>query len=52
MGNQAGKTKDIGFQFGIRKNGLKIWLGNLKSELEMKKEFENQKLGKYVNCSN
>jgi len=54
----TGKTKDVGFQFGIRKtipvltekawnflfseNGLKIWLGNLKSELESKKEFETE----------
>ncbi len=44
MKNSVGKTKDVGFQFGIRKtipvstekvlnfllwdNGLKIWLGN------------------------
>jgi uncharacterized protein YndB with AHSA1/START domain len=53
-----GQTKNVGFQFGIRKtipvstekvwdflfseNGLKIWLGKLKSELELKKEFETQ----------
>jgi len=59
MEKQVGKTKDAGFQFGIRKtitvstekvwdflfseNGLKIWLGNLKSELELKKEFETEK---------
>ena len=58
MENQVGKTKDVGFQFGIRKtfsvssekvwdflfseNGLKIWLGNLKNELEIKKEFETE----------
>jgi len=58
MENQVGKTKDVGFQFGIRKtipvstekvwdflfseNGLKIWLGNLKSELELKKKFETK----------
>ncbi len=51
-----GQTNDVGFQFGIRKtiifstekvwgflfseNGLKIWLGNLRNELELKKEFE------------
>ncbi|MGM8363327.1 SRPBCC domain-containing protein, partial [Flavobacterium sp. ARAG 55.4] len=48
----------VGFQFGIRKtfsvssekvwdflfseNGLRIWLGNLKNELEIKKEFETE----------
>jgi len=58
MENQVGKTKDVGFQFGIRKtfsvstekvwdflfseNGLKIWLGKLKSELEIKKEYETE----------
>ncbi len=58
MENQLGKTKDVGFQFGIRKtfpvssekvwdflfseNGLKIWLGNLKNELEIKKEYETE----------
>jgi len=58
MKNQVGKTKDVGFQFGIRKtipvstekvwdflfseDGLKIWLENLKSELELKKEFETE----------
>ncbi len=58
MGNQIGKTKDVGFQFGIRRtihvstekvwdflfssNGLKIWLGKLMNELELKKEFETE----------
>jgi len=58
MESQVGKTKDVGFQYGIRKtipvstekvwdflfseNGLKIWLGDLKSELELKKEFETE----------
>lgn len=58
MKQKKGQTKDIGFQFGIRKtipvstekvwdflfseNGLKLWLGNLKNELELKKEFETQ----------
>ena len=53
-----GKTKDVGFQFGIRKtipvstekvwdflfsdNGLKIWLGKLNTELELKKEFKTE----------
>ncbi len=58
MKNKIGKTKDVGFQFGIRKtipvstekvwdflfseNGLKIWLGKLNTELELKKEFETE----------
>ncbi len=58
MYNQIGKTKDVGFQFGIRKtipvstekvwdflfseNGLKIWLGKLNTELRLKKEFETE----------
>ena len=58
MENQVGKTKDLGFQFGIRKtipvstekiwdflfseNGLKIWLGKLNTELELKKEFKTE----------
>lgn len=58
MENQVGQTKDGGFQFGIRKtfsvstekvwnflfseNGLKIWLGILKSELEIKKAYETE----------
>ena len=58
MGNQVGKTKDVGFQFGIRKTipvsaekvwdflfsekGLKIWLGKLNTELELKKEFNTE----------
>ncbi len=58
MKKQIGKTKDVGFQFGIRKttaisvenmwdflfskNGLKIWLGKLNNELELKKEFETE----------
>ncbi|HHH50369.1 MAG TPA: ATPase [Saprospiraceae bacterium] len=53
-----GKTKDVGFQFGIRKTipvstekvwdflfskkGLNIWLGKLNTELELKKEFETE----------
>ena len=53
-----GKTKDVGFQFGVRKtmplsakkvwdflfseNGLKIWLGKLNTDLELKKEFETE----------
>lgn len=55
MNNEVGKTKDAGFQFGVRKTfnlpseqawnflfsdaGLKIWLGNLTSGLQQKKEF-------------
>ena len=58
METQIGKTKDVGFQFGIRrtisvssekvwdflfsKKGLKIWLGNFNDELELKKELKNQ----------
>ncbi len=58
MEKQIGKTKDVGFQFGIRKtfsvstervwdflfskNGVNIWLGKLKSELEIKKEYETE----------
>ena len=58
MENQVGKTKDVGFQFGIRKtipvstekvwdfllseNGLRIWLGKLNTELELNKEFETK----------
>ena len=58
MKNQVGKTKDVGFQFGIRKtipvsnekvwdflfsdSGLKIWLGKLNNKLELKKEFETE----------
>ena len=56
MENQVGKTEDVGFQFGIRKtfsvstekawdflfseNGVNIWLGKLKNELEIKKGYE------------
>ena len=58
MKNQVGKTKDVGFQFGIRKtmpvstekvwdflfseSGLKIWLGKLNNELELKSKFETE----------
>ena len=58
MEKQLGQTKDAGFQLGIRKTfpvstekvwdflfskrGLKIWLGNLKNELEIKKEYETE----------
>lgn len=53
MTENIGHTKDVGFQFGIRKtisvptekvldflfseNGLNIWLGKLKNDLELKK---------------
>lgn len=59
MKKQIGKTKDAGFQFGIRKTyplasddmwnflfsekGLKIWLGKLDRELELKKAFKTEK---------
>ena len=55
MEKQIGKTKDAGFQFGIRKTipisaekawdflisnkGLNVWLGSLSNELEIDKEF-------------
>ena len=58
MENQIGKTKDTGFQFGIRKtipvsadkvwsflfsdSGLDIWLGKLKTDLELEKEFSTK----------
>jgi uncharacterized protein YndB with AHSA1/START domain len=58
MEKQIGRTKDVGFQFGIRKTfavsiekvwdflfsekGLKIWLGNLNNELEIEKEYETE----------
>jgi len=56
MEKQVGQTKDVGFQFGIRKTvpisaelawnflfsakGLETWLGKLNHELELKKEYE------------
>lgn len=56
--NQVGKTKDVGFQFGIRKtipvstekiwdflfseNGLNIWLGKLNSVLELRTKFKTK----------
>ncbi len=52
MANQVGKTKDVGFQFGLQKTfavsqkqvwdfmfsgkGLKIWLGELETDFEPK----------------
>lgn len=55
MEKQVGQTKDVGFQFGIRRTftipsdqmwdflfsqrGLNIWLGELATEFELKKEF-------------
>ncbi len=60
MEKQIGKTKDVGFQFGIRKtyplssdkmwnflfseNGLKLWLGQLQTVLELKKDFKTEKV--------
>jgi hypothetical protein len=54
----VGKTKDAGFQFGLRKTfpvseqkardfmfsdaGLKIWLGYLEKSLELKKEYRTK----------
>lgn len=58
MEKQVGQTKDVGFQFGLRKtfpvsieemwdflfsdNGLNIWLGKLKTEFELKEHFETE----------
>ncbi|MEO1214083.1 MAG: SRPBCC domain-containing protein [Bacteroidota bacterium] len=58
MKKQIGQTKDVGFQFGIRKTisgstediwdylfspkGLKIWLGELETEFELKKGFRTK----------
>ena len=58
MEKQVGQTKDVGFQFGLRKtfpisteamwdflfseNGLKIWLGILKTKFELKKHYETE----------
>jgi len=58
MKTPVGKTKTVGFQFGIRKTfpvsadciwtflfsdlGLQIWLGKLKSELEIKKQYTTE----------
>ena len=58
MNKQVGKTKDVGFQFGLRKtfpiskeemwdflfseNGLKIWLGNLITDFEFKNHYETE----------
>ena len=55
MSKQVGQTKDVGFQFGLRKTfpisatevwdfmfsgkGLDIWLGKLENELELKQPF-------------
>ncbi len=58
MTKPVGKTKDVGFQFGIQKifqisaqnawdfmfsnTGLKIWLGDLKNSLELNKEYQTK----------
>jgi len=55
---QIGKTKDVGWQFGLRKTlslsqesvwdfifseqGLKIWLGELEQELEVRKHYKTK----------
>ncbi|WP_439489952.1 SRPBCC domain-containing protein [Algoriphagus sp.] len=55
---QIGKTKDVGWQFGLRKTlplsqesvwdfmfseqGLKIWLGELEQDLEVKKHYKTK----------
>ena len=58
MERQTGKTKDVGFQFGIRKTysislesawdvlfskkGINIWLGELNAELKIKEKFKTK----------
>lgn len=58
MAKQVGQTKDVGFQFGIRRtlplsselmwdflfshSGLIIWLGDLETEFELQKEFRTK----------
>ncbi|WP_297089447.1 SRPBCC domain-containing protein [uncultured Draconibacterium sp.] len=58
MAKPVGKTKDVGFQFGLQKTfpisepkawdfmfsdaGLKIWLGELVKSLELKKEYRTK----------
>ncbi len=58
MAKPIGKTKDVGFQFGLQKTfpisekrawefmfsdeGLKIWLGDLKDKLEIKEENQTK----------
>ena len=55
---QVGQTKDLGFQFGIRrtfpipiedawnfmfsKKGLRIWLGNVEKKLKIKERFKTE----------
>ncbi|NET33434.1 MAG: ATPase [Cyanothece sp. SIO1E1] len=58
MEKQLGQTKEVGFQFGLRKTfpisseemwdfifsekGVGIWLGKLKTEFELQKHFETE----------
>ncbi|MEZ4793469.1 MAG: SRPBCC domain-containing protein [Gelidibacter sp.] len=58
MAKPVGKTKDVGFQFGLQKTfpiseqkawdfmfsdaGLKIWLGELVKSLELKEEYQTK----------
>ena len=58
MEKPAGKTKDVGFQFGLQKTfsvsaqkawdfmfsdtGLKIWLGDIENSLELKREYQTK----------
>lgn len=58
MAKSAGKTKDVGFQFGLQKTfsiseqkawdfmfsgtGLKIWLGDLENFPELKEEYQTK----------
>ena len=64
MEKQVGKTKDVGFQFGLRRTfpiqtekaweylfspiGLAIWLGELETEFELKKDFCTKKRNKWI----
>lgn len=59
MKKQVGQTKDVGFQFGIRRSfpistdkaweylfsekGLNTWLGEFETKLQLKKEFQTNK---------
>ena len=58
MNKMTGQTKELGFQFGLRKTfavplesawdfmfseqGLKIWLGELENELEIDEQFKTR----------
>ncbi|WP_273567119.1 SRPBCC domain-containing protein [Maribacter halichondriae] len=58
MSRDVGKTKDVGYQFGLQKtfaiseiaawdfmfsdNGLKIWLGDLKTDFLLKENYKTK----------